>query len=85
MPSNKDLHSLKGLIVKEFAERYKSGMNVDAAKMFSVDFREYASSVLPSIDIDECIKILHRQGNLEEFIDGSFVLKDDFINRYLPR
>ncbi len=81
MPSNKDLHSLKELIVKEFAERYKSGMNVDAAKMFSEDFREYASSVLPNVDVDECIKTLHRQGFLEEFIDGSFVLKDSSVNR----
>ncbi|MCI8288113.1 MAG: hypothetical protein HFH89_10730 [Lachnospiraceae bacterium] len=81
MALTKDADMLACLIYKEYLSKRKSGESKANAKHFKNDFYlTYKKiSVWSPDDIDETVNELKRASFVKKYLDGSFVLLDDFI------
>lgn len=81
MELTKDADKLVCIVYKEYLSKRKSGESKANAKHFNQDFY---SGIKPLSDwhpddIDETINELKRANFVKKYIDGGFVLLDDFI------
>ena len=81
MQLSKDSDKLACLIYKKYLEKRKSGESKPNAKRFDYDFYLNIKSLSTwnPDDIDETINELEHAGFVKKYIDGGFVILDDFI------
>ena len=81
MQITKDADKMACLIYKCYLGKRKNGESKSSAKHFSSDFHSGISelSTWDYDDIAETINELKRAGFIRKYIDGGFVLLDDFI------
>lgn len=81
MNLTKDSDKLACIIYKEYLNRRKSGESKANAKRFNYNFHSAIKSLSDwhIDDIDETINELKRANFVKKYIDGGFVLLDDFI------
>lgn len=81
MGLTKDSDKLACLVYKKYLEKRKSGESKANAKHFNHNFYSDIKQLSDwhTDDIDETINELKHAGFVKKYIDGGFVLLDDFI------